>query len=65
MRAQKNRCSFCRRAQDELLSGAVEKLEQAKELHDRLEAHYIAVMDFGKAEKIKVELLEELFGFDE
>lgn len=65
MRAQKNRCSFCRRAQDELLSGAVEKLDQAKELHDRLEAHYIAAMDFGKAEKIKVELLEELFGFDE
>lgn len=62
MKTQKNRCSFYRKAQDELLGGAVEKLEQAKHLHDRLEAHYVAAMDFGKAEKMKVELLEELFG---
>lgn len=58
----KNRLSFYRRAIDELCGGAVEKLERAKLLHDRLEAHYIAAMDFGKAEKMKNELLEEVFG---
>ena len=62
LQLHKNRLSFYRRAQDELLDGAVEKLEQAKLLHDRLEAYYIAAMDFGKAEKIKNELLDELFG---
>ncbi len=60
-KAHKNRFSFYRRAQAELLDGAIEKLEQAKALHDRLEAHYIAAMDFGKAEKIKLDLLDELF----
>ena len=60
-KAHKKRFSFYRRAQAELLDGAIEKLEQAKALHDRLEAHYIAAMDFGKAEKIKLDLLDELF----
>ncbi len=60
-KAHKNRFSFYRKVQAELLDGAVEKLEQAKALHDRLEAHYIAAMDFGKTEKIKFDLLEELF----
>lgn len=60
-KAHKNRFSFYRKAQAELLDGAIEKLEQAKALHDRLEAHYIAAMDFGKTEKIKLDLLEELF----
>ncbi len=61
MQKHKNRLSFCRNATDELRDGAVEKLEKAKLLHDRLESHYIAAMDFGKAEKIKNELLDELF----
>ena len=59
--AYKNRFSFCRRAMDELLDGAVEKLEEAKRLHDCLESYYIAAMDFGKAEKLKIDLLGELF----
>lgn len=61
VKTHKNRYSFYHKAQAELLGGAVEKLEQAKALHDRLEAYYIAAMDFGKAEKIKLDLLDELF----
>lgn len=60
-KAHKNRFSFCHNAMDELLDGAVGKLVQAKLLHDRLESQYIAAMDFGKAEKFKIDLLEELF----
>ena len=60
-KAHKNRFSFCRNAIDELLDGAVGKLVQAKLLHDRLESQYIAAMDFGKAEKFKIDLLAELF----
>lgn len=60
-KAHKNRYSFYRKAQAELLDGAVEKLQQAKSLHDRLEAHYVAAMDFDKAEQKKLSLLSELF----
>ena len=60
--AHKNRLTFDRRAGAELLWEATAKLENAKLLHDRLEARYIAAMDFGKTEKMKNELLEELFG---
>lgn len=64
-KAHKNRCAFYHRMQDELLYGAAEKLEHAKRLHDRLEAHYIAAMDFGIAEQKKLDLMEELFGMSE
>ncbi len=40
----------------------LEKLKEAKEVHDRLEKYYVDAMDFAKAEKIEDAVLKEMLG---
>ena len=47
LRRHKNRLAFDRRAQRELLDAALNKLKEAKRLHDELERCYVRAMDFG------------------
>ena len=43
----RHRRAFCRRAANELLDAALERMQTAKTLHDELERYYTAAMDFG------------------
>ena len=43
----KNRLAFNRKAERELLDAALQKLREAKRLHDELERRYIRAMDFA------------------
>lgn len=56
----RNRVSFSRKAQKELLDEAVAALKQAKATHDELEKYYIAAMDFDKAREKGREIAEEI-----
>lgn len=56
----KQSLGFNRRAGEELLREAIKIIAEAKSIHDALEEHYIAAMDFEKvgnlAEKVKCEI---------
>ena len=62
LRAHKNRLSFTRRAQNEMLQEAVMRLKEAKRLHDLLETYYIDAMDFDAVNDEAGRLTEEIFG---
>lgn len=61
LRRHKNRLSFDRRAQDELIAEALTRLENAKRLHDELEKFYIGAMDFSALGRRTDALIEEIF----
>ena len=54
------RLSFNRRAIYELLGGAVDLLDQAKQVHDLIEAYYIDAMNFEKIDAITNRIIAEL-----
>lgn len=54
------RLSFNRRAVYELLGGAVELLDQAKQLHDHIERYYMDAMDFEEIDRMTGKLIDEL-----
>lgn len=61
MKAHKNRITFDRRARDEMLDEAVNKLINAKKLHDKLEKYYVQTMDFDKIRQKSEELIKNIF----
>ena len=61
LRRHKNRIAFDRRAAGEMLDEAVGKLANAKKLHDELERHYIAAMDFDALSAAGERLIGEIF----
>lgn len=58
----KNSIAFLNKAKNEMLDEAVDSLKSAKSAHDILESYYIEAMDFNKVEKIKNNLIENIFG---
>ncbi len=52
--------SFDRNAYELLLQRAAEQLKGAKSLHDELEGHYVANMDFLRWEKLLSHVRDEL-----
>lgn len=60
LRRHKNRLAFNRKAQRELLDAALQKLREAKRVHDELERCYIRAMDFGALGAYAEELIPEL-----
>ena len=62
LRAHRNRLHFIAKARAEMLDAALERLRGAKALHDRLEAYYIAAMDFAAAEEYGERLIGKMFG---
>lgn len=61
LRAFRGRISFDRRAKDEMLDEAVNKLVNAKKLHDELEKYYIDAMDFDRAAAFGEQLIDTIF----
>ena len=62
LRRHKNRIAFDRRAAREMLNEAVEKLRNAKQIHDELERYYVSAMDFDRMNKAGERLMGEIFG---
>ncbi|MCR4925858.1 MAG: ATPase [Clostridiales bacterium] len=60
LKKHKYTIGFNTRASEELLSEAIGILEQAKQLHDKLESYYINAMDFERVEKKTEEIIEKL-----
>ncbi len=60
-REHRNRLSFNVKAQNEFTNEAIEKLRNAKAVHDELEQYYIAAMDFAGVKKKTRELIEVIF----
>lgn len=58
----RNRIIFGRKTYDEFMNEALEKLNNAKQLHDKLEKYYIEAMDFGKVRRVSAEIIKEIFG---
>ena len=58
----RNRILFGRKTYDEFISEALKKLENAKNIHDRLEKYYTDAMDFGKVKRISDKVIGEIFG---
>lgn len=56
----KNRIAFNRRSRDELLAEAVNKLTEAKKLHDVLESYYIKAMDFESLQEYSEEIVKKV-----
>lgn len=61
MSKHKNRLSFNRRIQSELVNEAVSSLAEAKKIHDEIEKIYIPAMNFSKFGKIEKRILSEIF----
>lgn len=61
MRRMKNRMSFTRKAQAEMLREALARLKEAKALHDALEAYYIDAMDFDSLGEYAETLIGNIF----
>lgn len=61
IRNHKARLSFSKKAAGELMNEAVIALENAKEIHDDLEACYIEAMDFDKVAQIKESLVKRIW----
>lgn len=60
LRECRNRITFNRRVTRELLLGAVETLEKAKKVHDKLEKYYIDAMNFEAMTLFAEEKAEEI-----
>lgn len=60
LKRRRNRLLFNRKAEGELLDAALEKLREAKRLHDALELHYIRAMDFGAMNAFAAEWIPAL-----
>ena len=60
-REHRNRISFNVKAQKEFTDEAVERLKNAKALHDELESYYINAMDFTGVKRKTKELTAEIF----
>ncbi len=56
----KQSLGFNRRASEELLREAIKIIAQAKEIHDALEEHYIAAMDFERVGEIAEKVAQEI-----
>lgn len=61
LKEHKNRIRFNRKAGDEMLNEAINKLINAKKLHDELEKYYISAMDFRQIKKKGDEIIENIF----
>ncbi len=57
----KNRIAFNNRSRDELIKEAVNKLREAKMLHDALEDFYIDAMDFDAMNEYAESVISEIF----
>lgn len=57
----KNRIAFNKRSRDELISEAVNKLSQAKQIHDELEKYYIEAMNFDAFAEYSEALISDIF----
>ncbi len=57
---KKQRLRFNRRAAEERLDGACTALREAKAVHDLLEKHYIAAMDFAAVDRLRQQLERRL-----
>lgn len=58
----KNKLAFIKRLERELLDLATEKLQQAREIHMKIEQEYAKGIDFSKADDVKEKLNNNLFG---
>lgn len=61
LKAHKNRITFNRRARDEMLDEAINKLINAKKLHDELEKYYVNAMNFDRLRQISNKLINIIF----
>lgn len=61
LKKHRSRLAFDRRAKEELLAEAVEKLRRAKKLHDELEEYYIRAMDHSAVEEETEKLIASVF----
>ncbi len=57
----KNRIAFNNRSENELIKEAVNKLSEAKMMHDSLESYYIDAMDFDSMNEYTESLIESIF----
>ncbi len=57
----KEKLSFNKKAQEEMLKEAVRKVSSAKAVHDRLEDYYIRATDFSVIEEIGEKIHKEIF----
>ncbi len=57
---RKQRLHFNRRAASEILDAAVRSLKRAKSIHDAIEKHYTAAMDFDKVNSLRNETLSAI-----
>lgn len=62
IRRYRNRIVFGRKTYDEFIDEALKRLENAKEIHDRLEKYYIEATDFSEVRRVTRKLLTEIFG---
>lgn len=62
VRRHRNRIVFGRKTYDEFIAEALKKLENAKNIHDKLEKYYIEAMDFGKVKRVTDKVAREIFG---
>jgi len=60
LKEHKCRVSFSRRTEKELLEEAVVSLQNALELHDRIETYYVGAMDFGRVEEVAARVAGEI-----
>ena len=63
LKANRNRTAFDKKGEHELLSAAVEALNDAKIAHDLLEAPYKSAMNFEKIEILKTALYQRISEF--
>ncbi len=61
MAANKQKLSFNRRAQAELLDSAAYCLKSAKEIHDQIEKYYVDIMDFESLNEYMKTLADDMF----
>lgn len=57
----KNRLAFNRRSRDDFLSAAIERLKEAKAIHDELESYYISSMDYDGLQEYSERVINEIF----
>ncbi len=60
LRERKKRLKFNKTTTEELLEQAVLMLKKAKSVHDDIEVHYVAAMDFGKLSLMQHDFLVKL-----
>lgn len=61
LRSLRSRLKFDRRAADEMIDSSVMKITEAKQVHDQIETHYIAAVDFEVTNRITENLINEIF----